>query len=363
LNTFGEAIKRVPGWRKSLDEVTRIDKSNLSVMTGLRAAAIVMAPLGLGLAIGHPELFYATLGALFVTNTEGPPKIALPLQVVLLACFTEAAAFGLGTLAGTTGLVSIPLMGIGVFLALLASGNPRLTLVGTFTALSFAVGLGLPGGSVSVAGERLWLSLAGGLWALVGAWVHRSLAHSSGSRAPRHSAYSPSARLRHYFTPAPFDSEEFRYALVVGVASAVGFAIGISLGLPRDFWIVLTIIIALRPRLGPTVDTTEMVVLGTIAGAAIAGAITLEISNVAVLEILMFVFALTLFSTRGVNLGLVQASLTPFIIILLNLLYPGQWQLAELRIVAVVIGGAVAIATVYIAGSRGLLGGTKAAGK
>jgi uncharacterized membrane protein YccC len=248
-------------------------------------------------------------------------------------------------------------------LALLASGNPRLTLVGTFTALSFAVGLGLPGGSVSVAGERLLLSLAGGLWALVGAWAHRSLVRNRGSRAPGHPTDSPTARIRHYFTPAPLDSEEFRYALVVGVASTVGFAIGISLGLPRDFWIVLTIIIALRPRLGPTIDTTEMVVLGTIAGAAIAGAITLEISNVVVVELLMLAFALALFSTRGVNLGLVQASLTPFIIILLNLLYPGQWQLAELRIIAVVIGGMVAIATVYLAGSRGLLGGTKKAGK
>jgi fusaric acid resistance family protein len=348
----------VPDWRKSLDEVTRIDKSSLSFSTGLRAAVLVMAPLALGLAAGHSELIYATLGAFFVTNTEGPPRIALPLRVVLLACFTEAAAFALGTLVGTTGLLSIPLMGIGVFVALLASGNPRLTLVGTFTAISFVVGVGLPGGSISVTGDRLWLSLAGGLWALFGAWVHRSKARNRSSRAAGGPLDSAGARLRHYLTPARLGSGEFRYAVVVGVASAAGFAIGLALGLPRDFWIVVTIVIALRPRLGPTVATTAMIVVGTIAGAATAGAISLGIANVIILEVLMFAFAVSLFSTRGVNLGLVQVSLTPFIIILLNLLYPGQWQLAGVRILDVVIGGALAIATVYLVARRGLMGGS-----
>jgi hypothetical protein len=331
----------------------------LSFVAGLRSAVLVMAPLALGLAAGHTELLYATLGAFFVTNTEGPPKIALPLRVVLLACFTEAAAFGLGTLVGTTGLLSIPLMGAGVFLALLASGNPRLTLVGTLTAISFAVGVGLPGGSVTVAGDRLWLSLAGGLWALFGAWVHRSIARNRSLRAAGGSLDSAGARLRHYFTPAPLGSEEFRYAVVVGVASAVGLATGLALGLPRDFWIVVTMVSAMRPRLGPTVATTVMIVVGTIAGAAIAGAITLAIANVMVLEVLMFAFAVSVFTTRGVNLGLVQASLTPFIIILLNLLYPGQWQLAEVRILDVIIGGALAIATVYSVARRGLMGGSR----
>jgi hypothetical protein len=353
----------VPDWRKSLHEVTRVDKSSLSFSTGLRAAVVTIAPLALGLATDHSELIYATLGAFFVTNTEGPPNIAPPLRVVFLACFTEAAAFGLGTLVGTTGLLSIPLMGLGVFAALLASGNPRLTLVGTLTAISFAVGVGLPGGSVPVAGDRLWLSLAGGLWALFGAWVHHSIARDRSTQAVGGPLNPAGAHLRHYFTPAPPGSEEFRYAVVVGLASAAGLAAGLALGLPRDFWIVVTIVSALRPRLGPTVATSVMIVVGTVAGAALAGAITLGIADVTVLEVLMFAFAVSLFSTRGVNLGLVQASLTPFIIILLNLLYPGQWQLAEVRILDVVIGGTLAIATVYLVARRGLIGGSGKAGK
>ena len=98
-----------------------------------------------------------------------------------------------------------------------------------------------------------------------------------------------------------------------------------------------------------------MMVVGTIAGATIAAAITLEISNVYVLEVLLLVFGISMFATRGVNLGLVQVSFTPFVIILLNLLYPREWYLAEIRILDVAIGGAIAIATVYVLCIRKLI--------
>lgn len=156
-------------------EITRVDKSSLSISTGTRAAVLAIAPLVLGLAIGQPQWVYASLAALLLLNTGGPPATALPLRVVLLACLTEPLAFALGTLVGTTGLLAVPLVGIGIFIARLSSGNPRLAIVGTFTAIFFAVGVGLPGGSTSVAGERLWIALLGAFWALLGAWVHRSL--------------------------------------------------------------------------------------------------------------------------------------------------------------------------------------------
>jgi hypothetical protein len=48
----------------------------------------------------------------------------------------------------------------------------------------------------------------------------------------------------------------------------------------------------------------------------------------------------------------VQIFLVPFVIILINIIYPGQWQLAEIRIVDVVIGGAIVVLTVYLLGIR-----------
>jgi len=335
-----------------LNEITRLERANFSASQGLRAALFVVAPLVLGFATGHPEFVFATLGAMFVTNTEGPNATALPLSILLLACFTEASAFGLGTLAGMTGIMAVPLVGLGVFVALLAGGTRAFAQVGRFTAIFFAVGVGLPGGSIGGAVERLWLSMLGGLLAWFGAWLHRWLTSKgawgriTNSSELLRSQLKRYARLPRLSAPSP-QSEAFRHSMAVGAASALGLIIGLALGLPRDFWIVVTIIIALRPRVGPTVNFTVMMVMGTLLGAAVAGAITVEVSNTYALEALLLVFATAMFAVRGVNLGLSQVFFTPFIIILFNLLYPGQ-QFAEIRILDVTIGGAVAILTVYL---------------
>ena len=152
-------------------DITRVDRSSLSVQTGFRAAILAITPLVLGLAIRPASVGLRHPGRNDSPNTEGPPATALPLSVVLLACFTEPLAFSLGTLVGLSGLFAVPLVGVGVFIARLSVGNPRLAPVGTFTAIFFAVGVGLPGGSVPDAWVRLWICLAGAFWALLGAWA------------------------------------------------------------------------------------------------------------------------------------------------------------------------------------------------
>ncbi|HEV2390134.1 MAG TPA: hypothetical protein VGS04_05345, partial [Nitrososphaerales archaeon] len=74
------------------DDISRVDWSSLSISTGMRSALVAITPVVLGLAIGEPQWVYATLGAMMVLNTEGPPSAALPLRVVLLACLTEPLA-------------------------------------------------------------------------------------------------------------------------------------------------------------------------------------------------------------------------------------------------------------------------------
>ena len=155
----------MPASGRSWDEILRLERLNFSLPAGLRAAAFVVAPLVLGFETGHPELLLATLGAMFLTNTEGPNSVRTPFGVLLLACFTEAAAFAVGTLAGLTGILAIPLVGLGVLFVLAASGSQTWALAARFTAIFFAVGVGLPGGTIGMAGERLWLALLGGLGA------------------------------------------------------------------------------------------------------------------------------------------------------------------------------------------------------
>ena len=318
---------------------------------GLRAAAFVIAPIIRGVVIKQPAaLPLGALGAIFLTSTEKLLS-TIPSRILLLACFIEAASFGLGTLAATTNHLFSPiLLGIAVFAALAASSYTKWVAVGMFAAIIFAVGVGLPGSSIQSAGQRTLFSLIGTLWALLGVEVHRfALSH----RRIQLSGSENAAKSEQQQQPSPPLSPRLsvlRSPVAIGIASALGYTVGLVLGLPRDFWIVVTIIVTIRPT-SPTltVTFTSMMIIGTIAGALIAAAITLEASNNHYLLLaLLFSFAVVVFATVGVNTILTQIFLVPFIIIILNIYYPGQWYLPFIRILNIAIGGAIAIAMVYL---------------
>jgi uncharacterized membrane protein YccC len=135
---------------------------------------------------------------------------------------------------------------------------------------------------------------------------------------------------------------------VTALAAAIGLAIGLTLGLPRDIWIMVTVIIAIRPGVGPTINSTIVLVIGTTVGALVAAAVTLGMASLDVLEVLLFVFAFGMYASRLVNQALFQALLTPFLITLLNIIYPGDWWFALVRIADVIIGGVIAVVMVCI---------------
>ncbi len=311
-----------------------MDRSSFNIVTGLRAGIFAVAPLLLIPLVGYRGASFAALGAMWLTNTESP-KSKMPLWVLLVACLSESLAVGLGTLAGTAGSIVPLLGGLGIFLPTLLHGNERWTRIGTYTAITFAMGVGLPGLSDAPV-QRAVYSIIGTLWALAGIALQRLIQSRKAEEE-----IQPSSTI------SELHPDAIRNALTMGGASAFGFWIGMALGLPRDFWVVVTIVITVQPSFNTTLKFTTRMVLGTIAGALI-GAVVLY-SNQLYLEFaLLGVFAVLMFASRGVNLGLVQIFLAPFIIILLNLVYGGTADFAEARVIDVIIGGVISIATVYV---------------
>ena len=144
-----------------LKDMRSIDKSAFSLTVGLRAPTFVIAPLIVGFAIRQPDLLLASLGANVLTNTERVLP-TIPSRILLVACYTEATSFGLGTLVATTShLLSPVLLGISIFAALIAWTNTKWAAVGMFTAIIFAIGVGLPSYSIQSAALRTLFSLIG----------------------------------------------------------------------------------------------------------------------------------------------------------------------------------------------------------
>jgi hypothetical protein len=307
--------------------------------TGLRTAVFVIAALVTGFALSRSYYEFAGLGALFLSNTEGPHS-RIPASILLIACLAESFAWGAGTLVATTGNLVVILVGVGVFIITYLTQDPNWTTSGIFIAVSFDVAAGIPGGSPSEVPPRVLFSLLGALFAYAGVLLQREIVRLEPQAV---GSSNPTIQTNSDVVPVNGKVE----AVLLGIASSVGLGIGVLFGLPRDYWIVVTIVLLFRRSFGSRIAMVSML-LGTMAGAVIAALIVLTTTNLDLLFVLLFVDSIFLFSVRGMNLGLVQVFVVPFIVILVNILFHGQWQLAIDRVIDVAIGGVTALAATSI---------------
>ncbi len=122
---------------------------------------------------------------------------------------------------------------------------------------------------------------------------------------------------------------------VAGVVSEV-------LPLQRSYWVPLTVAIVLKPDYGSVFARALQRGIGTIVGA-VAGAVLLALVHGAWLLIPFGVLAALLPYGRNRNYGLLATFLTPLVVVLVDLLKPTGWQLAEDRLVDTLIGCAIVV--------------------
>lgn len=324
-------------------DFTRIDRSGFNPSFGVMAAVFVVSPIILAVFIHQLVLFSTVIGALLIAQMEGQP-IAPSGRILLVACFTVSAAIGIGTLAATTGRILSPvLLAVSLYMILLARGRLNWASTGTFTAFAFALGIGLPGSSLQEAGLRAIFALLGGLWGVIGIELRRYVM----TRRNKSVKIAATALTTSQMSRA----ENLRSAFVLAIVCAFGFSLGFVLGFPRDYWVILTIIFTVRPSISLTMTFTSLMAAGTIVGAVIAAAITISIGHdTYFLAVLLLVIGFLLFSLRGVNFGIMQVFVSMFIIVLLNIVFPGEWYLAIYRVVDVAIGIGISLAVVELLG-------------
>ncbi|MCY1016410.1 FUSC family protein [Pyxidicoccus sp. MSG2] len=134
----------------------------------------------------------------------------------------------------------------------------------------------------------------------------------------------------------------FRHALRLGVSAALATALVRGLGLDHGYWVIITVIIVLQPYSGLTLQRSLQRVAGTLLGAAVAaGLVALVRDPVVILVAIMVLFAVAM-SVQPLSLPAFQVLLTPAIV-LLSELQSGDWDLAGVRIVNTLLGGALAL--------------------
>ncbi len=118
----------------------------------------------------------------------------------------------------------------------------------------------------------------------------------------------------------------------------------------RGYWVLITIcVLLLRSDIAVTFSFTAMRIIGTIIGA-IAGMILIAnvVPNIWLLSFILFALSSIYFAVRNVNYALGTLFLTSLVLVLLDILVPGQTILAQIRILDTLIGAGLSLLGVFI---------------
>ena len=145
------------------------------------------------------------------------------------------------------------------------------------------------------------------------------------------------------------DSSVFRHSVRVALALLVGFVVTkiIPHG-PHSYWVLLTISVILKPAFSLTRQRNTERIIGTVAGGLAGVAILTFIPDKTVQFGLMVLLMIGTYSAQRANYIVMVICLTPFILILGNLLGKSYFGAAEERLTDTLIGGVIALAAGYL---------------
>ena len=145
------------------------------------------------------------------------------------------------------------------------------------------------------------------------------------------------------FSNLHFNSNTFRHALRVSLALLLGFIVATFFKLDRGYWILLTIVVILKPAYALSKKRNLDRLIGTLAGIIIGMFILLFIKNSSVLLGVMIFFMAGSYMFIRTNYFMSVLLMTPYLLIFFQFLYPANIRELMLeRVADTIIGSGIA---------------------
>ncbi|HEY1023925.1 MAG TPA: FUSC family membrane protein [Sphingobacteriaceae bacterium] len=145
-----------------------------------------------------------------------------------------------------------------------------------------------------------------------------------------------------------FKSSIFRYALRFAIVCLAGYTISkLFLFGTHSYWILLTILVILKPGFTVTKQRNYQRLIGTFAGAVIGAAIVYFIKDETFLFVLLLFFMIASYSFQRLNYTVSVLFMTPYVLILFALLGLGGLNVAEERIIDTLVGCLISFIASY----------------
>ncbi|MBU2018153.1 MAG: FUSC family protein [Bacteroidetes bacterium] len=143
-------------------------------------------------------------------------------------------------------------------------------------------------------------------------------------------------------------STMFRHSLRLSIAILFAFLLGWYFEIQNTYWILLTIIVIMRPSYGLTKERSKDRILGTLIGAAVAVGIVLLTQNVVVYAILAITSLVLSFSLIQQNYKSAAALITLSIVFVYALMHPNTFAVIQYRVVDTIIGALISLIASYL---------------
>ncbi|AVR47478.1 FUSC family protein [Christiangramia fulva] len=141
-----------------------------------------------------------------------------------------------------------------------------------------------------------------------------------------------------------FQSPFFRHSLRLSLIMIIGFLAGFYFSIQNSYWILLTIVVIMRPNYGLTKQRTRKRIIGTLIGGALAVGILFLTQNTTVYAILALVTLTLAFSLIQKNYTTAAIFITLSIVFIYALLKPDVLKVIKFRVLDTLVGAALAAA-------------------
>ncbi|MDB5117823.1 MAG: hypothetical protein JWQ79_3315, partial [Mucilaginibacter sp.] len=165
------------------------------------------------------------------------------------------------------------------------------------------------------------------------------------SKFVTHQDYEPHV----FFDNFTLDSAAFKHALRVSLVCCIGFIAAKTLSLGHhSYWVLLTIIVILKPGFSLSKQRNYQRLIGTIAGGVIGVLILVFIPNNDAQFVFMLIFMVGTYSFTRLNYIVSVIFMTPYVLILFKFLGVGHLDIVEERVVDTIIGSTIAFIASYL---------------
>lgn len=134
----------------------------------------------------------------------------------------------------------------------------------------------------------------------------------------------------------------FKHSLRLGVMTMIGYGVGMFFSVQNPYWILLTLIVIMRPTFGLTKTRSKERTIGTLIGGSLAVGIVLITQNTTVYGILAIVSLVIAFSMVQRNYKAAATFITLSVVFIYALLRPDIFNVIQYRVTDTLIGAGLA---------------------